>query len=170
MSDNRLSFNHTRSIAQDATRAIGTEVGSTLSQRLSAQQLARVSSNGVANIVPQLRDTIRFSEGRGYDASGNYWYKADSVWLCSTKQYQPSSYGRNARCGKPGSSQVLNSGSFPGQMKVHESGVRILPPRNTGDRVQLDIVRGGVRDNAVYPPQNIHFSQEVKALSQLLGS
>ncbi|AVI67724.1 hypothetical protein CKQ84_18740 [Shewanella sp. WE21] len=172
LSDNRLSFNHTRSIAQDATRAIGTEVGSTLSQRLSAQQLARVSSNGVANIVPQLRDTVRFSEVRGYDASGNLLGQGrlpyGSFAQLSNTNHLLMEETRGVA--QPGSSQVLKYGSFPGQMKVHESGVRILPPRNTGERVQLDIVRGGVRDNAVYPPQNIHFSQEVKALSQLLGS
>ena len=53
-------------------------------------------------------------------------------------------------------------------MTVHESGVRILPPRDNGDRV--NIVRGGVRDNAVYPAQSIHFSRDVSALSQLIGS
>ncbi|CAM3739114.1 hypothetical protein VIAQ111709_10315 [Vibrio aquimaris] len=170
-SGNRLSFNQTRSIAQDATRAIGTEVGSTLSQHLSAQQLARVSSNGVANIVPQLRDTVRFSEARGYDASGKLLVEGrlphGSFAQLSNTNHLLMEETRGVA--KPGSSQVLKSGSFPGQMTVHESGLSILPPRNTGDRVQLDIVRGGVRDNAVYPAQSIHFSREVKALSQLIG-
>lgn len=172
LSGNRLSFNQTRSIAQDATRAIGTEVGSTLSQRLTAQQLARVSSNGVANIVPQLRDTVRFSEARGYDASGKLLVEGKlphgSFAQLSNTNHLLMEETRGVA--KPGSGQVLKSGSFPGQMTVHESGVRILPPRDNGDRVQFDIVRGGVRDNAVYPAQNIHFSRDVSALSQLIGS
>ena len=82
---------------------------------MTAQQLARVSSNGVANIVPQLRDTVRFSEARGYDASGKLLVEGKlphgSFAQLSNTNHLLMEETRGVA--KPGSSQVLKSGSFP---------------------------------------------------------